>query len=45
MERKQKDVKRTGIQVMLKLIGLVRPLIGVMVLAVFLGVTGFLCAI
>ena len=45
MERKQKDVKRTGIQVMLKLIGLVRPLIGVMALAVLLGVTGFLCAI
>ena len=40
-----KQVKRTGIQVMAKLIGLVRPLISVMILAVLLGVTGFLCAI
>lgn len=40
-----KAVKRTGVQVMLKLIGLVRPLIKVMILAVILGVTGFLCAI
>ena len=45
MEQRQKDVKRTGVQVMLKLIGLVRPLIGVMILAIILGVTGFLCAI
>ena len=42
---KKNDVKRTGVQVMMKLIGLVRPLIAVMVLAVILGVTGFLCAI
>ena len=37
--------RRTGVQVMKKLIGLVRPLASVMVLAVFLGVSGFLCAI
>ena len=36
---------RTGVQVMAKLIGLVRPLFPVMVLAVLLGVSGFLCAI
>lgn len=40
-----KQVKRTGVQVMAKLIGLVRPLLSVMVLAILLGVTGFLCAI
>lgn len=40
-----KQVKRTGVQVMLRLIGLVKPLLPVMVLAVLLGVTGFLCAI
>ena len=40
-----KQVRRSGVQVMLKLIGLVRPLLPVMVLAVLLGVTGFLCAI
>ena len=40
-----KQVKRTGVQVMLKLVGLVKPLLSVMVLAVLLGVTGFLCAI
>ncbi len=45
MERRSKDVKRTGVQVMLKLIGLVKPLIGVMLFAVILGVSGFLCAI
>lgn len=36
---------RTGVQVMAKLIGLVRPLFPVMVLAVLLGVSDFLCAI
>ena len=45
MSGKKQDVKRTGVQVMLKLIGLVKPLIGVMLLAILLGVTGFLCAI
>ena len=45
MKQKKKDVKRTGVQVMMKLVGLVKPLISVMVLAVLLGVTGFLCAI
>lgn len=40
-----KPVKRTGVQVMMKLVGLVKPLFSVMILAVLLGVTGFLCAI
>ena len=37
--------KQSGIRIMARLIGLVKPLAGFMVLAVFLGVTGFLCAI
>lgn len=37
--------KQSGIKIMARLIGLVKPLAGFMVLAVFLGVTGFLCAI
>lgn len=45
MNRSKTGVKRTGVQVMAKLIGLVKPLISVMFLAVMLGVTGFLCAI
>ena len=45
MIQKKKDVKRTGVQVMMKLIGLVRPLIVVMIFAILLGVSGFLCAI
>lgn len=42
---KDKDVKRSGVCVMKNLIGLVRPLLPVMLLAVMLGVSGFLCAI
>ncbi|WP_367924071.1 thiol reductant ABC exporter subunit CydC [uncultured Ruthenibacterium sp.] len=38
-------MKRTRLQIMLRLIGLVRPLSGFMVLAVVLGILGFLCAI
>ena len=37
--------KRSNIAVMLRLIGLVKPLTGFMILAVFLGIVGFLCAI
>ncbi len=40
MERKQ-----SGFKIMMRLIKLVKPLAGFMVLAVLLGVTGFLCAI
>lgn len=36
---------RSGVAVMLRLIGLVKPLTPIMVLAVTFGVTGFLCAI
>ncbi|MBR0398723.1 MAG: ABC transporter ATP-binding protein [Eubacterium sp.] len=37
--------RRSGIQIMGGLIGLVKPLAGIMVLAVTLGVLGYLCAI
>lgn len=37
--------RRSGIQVMGQLIGLIMPLIHVMAAAIFLGVAGFLCAI
>ncbi len=36
--------RRSGLQVMMKLIGLVRPLTGYMVLAVLMGLLGHLCA-
>src|SRR5699024_7452044 len=36
--------KRSGLQVMLQLVGLVRPLAGFMVLAILLGLVGHLCA-
>ena len=37
--------RRSGIQIMGKLIGLIRPLMHVMAVAIFLGVIGYLCAI
>lgn len=37
--------RRSGFKIMMRLIKLVKPLAGFMVLAVLLGVTGFLCAI
>ena len=36
---------RSGIKVMGKLIGLVKPLLHIMILAIFMGVVGFLCSI
>lgn len=36
---------RSGVQIMLRLVGLVKPLAPVMVMAVTMGVLGFLCAI
>ena len=36
--------KRNGFTVMAKLIGLVKPLAGFMVLAIFMGLVGHLCA-
>ena len=36
--------KRSNITVMAKLIGLVKPLTGYMILAIFLGLLGHLCA-
>ena len=43
MEKNRK--RRSGIRIMGKLIGLVRPLLHVMAAAVILGVAGYLCAI
>ncbi len=37
--------RRSGIQIMGKLIGLIRPLMHVMAAAIVLGVIGYLCAI
>lgn len=37
--------RRSGIRVMSQLVGLVKPLLPVMILAIILGVIGFLCAI
>ncbi len=37
--------RRTGVQIMRQLIGLVRPLLPVMLIAIALGVLGYLCAI
>lgn len=43
---KQTKIKRrSGIQIMVRLIGLIRPLIWIMAAAIFLGTAGFLCAI
>ena len=36
--------RRSGMQVMLKLVGLVKPLAGFMVLAILMGLAGHLCA-
>ena len=38
-------MRRSGISIMAKLIGLVKPLIAVMIAAIIMGVVGFLCAI
>lgn len=38
-------MRRSGIQIMGKLVGLVKPLLHVMVLAILMGVAGFLCSI
>ena len=45
MQSKEQPSKRTGLKVMYSLIGLVKPLIGFMILAILLGVLGFLSAI
>ena len=37
-------MKRSGFKVMARLIGLVRPLIGIMLLAIAMGVLGHICA-
>ncbi len=37
--------RRSGIKIMMKLIGLVKPLLHIMVAAILLGVAGYLCAI
>ncbi|MBQ9708207.1 MAG: ABC transporter ATP-binding protein, partial [Firmicutes bacterium] len=40
-----KEKRRTGPTIMMRLIGLVKPLWPVMTLAIILGVAGYLCAI
>lgn len=41
----EKKTRRSGVKIMGRLIGLVRPLLPVMCLAILLGVLGYLCAI
>lgn len=45
MRQEESRKARSGVQIMMRLVGLVRPLAPVMVMAVIMGVTGFLCAI
>ena len=45
IDRRKKAMNRSGIKVMGKLIGLVKPLLHIMILAIFMGVLGFLCSI
>lgn len=44
MQMEETEMKRSGFHVMIRLIGLVRPLTGYMILAVAMGVVGHLCA-
>ena len=44
MGREEFWMKRSGFNIMTRLIGLVKPLTGYMILAVAMGVTGHLCA-
>ncbi len=37
--------KRSGMQIVMQLIGLVKPMLPIMIMAILLGVVGFLCAI
>ena len=43
--REQKQMRRSGIRIMGQLIGLVKPLLPIMILAIILGTAGYLCAI
>ena len=44
-KEKQAEGRRSGIRIMGQLIGLVKPLLPVMLLAILLGTVGYLCAI
>lgn len=45
MNTQKPVVRRSGVKIMLQLIGLVKPLLHIMVLAIVLGTAGYLCAI
>lgn len=45
LEREETIMRRSGINIMSKLIGLVKPLIHIMLIAIAMGVVGFLCSI
>lgn len=45
METGKNKTRRSGLQIMLRLIGLIKPLIHIMLAAILLGVAGYLCAI
>lgn len=44
MSEKNVPTRRGGLQVMARLVGLVRPLAGFMALAILMGLAGHLCA-
>ena len=45
MNRGKNQMRRSGIRIMGQLIGLVKPLLPIMILAIILGTAGYLCAI
>ena len=45
MEQTKKNMRRSGIVIMGQLIGLIKPLLPIMLMAILFGVVGFLCAI
>ena len=45
MDSKRRQERRSGIVIMGKLIGLIKPLFPIMVAAILLGTAGYLCAI
>ena len=37
--------RRKGIEIMMRLIGLVKPMLPIMIIAIILGILGYMCAI
>lgn len=45
MENGKKKMRRSGFKIMLQMVGLIKPLLHIMAMAVLLGIAGYLCAI